>query len=87
MSKEKQLINDLLLVLAKEEVDLFEYPEAWPEDLKAMIEKWNQVACDGFTYTDCEEFDRDLKTIGFTIDYDLSAEPFDLHKIEVVENA
>ena len=65
-------------------VDLFEYPDLIPPDLKTITDKWNQISIElGLTYDNCEEFLKEVEELGYTFDFDLSAQPYDLRPIGV----
>jgi hypothetical protein len=58
--------------------DLFETPEKLPAEVQALIEKY----CTGDnTYENCRALQNELKPLGFTFDYYLDAEPYNLRKI------
>lgn len=59
------------------EIDLFEQYETLPSEVQKIIMKYSEVG----TYQGCEEFLKELKPYGYTFDYYLSAEPFNLRKI------
>ncbi|WNH10081.1 hypothetical protein [Thalassobellus suaedae] len=58
--------------------DLFEYYQDQPENLKKICDKWSEKINEGLTYKDCELFLNEVENIGYTFDYELSAEPFNL---------
>jgi len=60
--------------------DLFEYYDEQPTNLKAITSEMEQNV-DGFAYPALEAFKQRCEAIGYTFDYDLSAEPFDLRKV------
>jgi hypothetical protein len=63
--------------------DLFNHYQDQPEPLKKICDKWQQkLETDGLDYKDCKSFLNEVEKIGFTFDYGLSAEPFNLRKIE-----
>ena len=65
-------------------MDLFEDYELLPEELKAVCDKWQEKAAYwGLDYNDCEAFQKECETIGYTFDYGLDAEPFDLRSINL----
>mgnify|MGYP007028079286 CR=1 FL=1 len=71
--------TDLDLIGNDNEVDLFEQYDQQPPELKAICDKY----ADGdYTYETCEKFLAEVEVIGYTFDYDLSAEPFGLKKVE-----
>lgn len=59
--------------------DLFETYD----QLSAICNKWSEIeARKGLDYNDCEAFQNECEEIGFTFDFDLSAEPNNLRPIE-----
>lgn len=61
-----------------EEIDLFEHYEELPLELKEILDKY----CDGdFDYEKCAKLVEELETIGYTCDYYLDAEPYNLRKL------
>lgn len=61
-----------------EEVDLFEHYTELPTDLCAIIDKY---AYSDNTYETCESMLAEVKELGYTFDYDLDAQPYNLRKI------
>lgn len=59
--------------------DLFETPELMPENVAKIVEKYGHG--NGLSYDECAELVKELNAIGYTCDYGLDAEPFDLRKI------
>ena len=57
--------------------DLFEYYNEQPKALQKITSEMEQG---GFDYPTLEAFKQRCEAIGYTFDYDLSAEPFDLRK-------
>lgn len=67
-------------------MDLFEDYELIPEELKAVCDKWQQKAMhEGLDYNDCAIFQEECEAIGYTFDYGLDADPFDLRAIDPKE--
>lgn len=63
--------------------DLFEHYQEQPPQLKNICDKWMQKLDDeGLNYNDCATFQNEVEAIGYTFDYELSAEPFNLRKID-----
>lgn len=61
--------------------DLFEYYQEQPKILKNICEKWSlKEANNGLNYKDCEQFLNEIEKVGYTFEYDLSAEPYNLQK-------
>jgi hypothetical protein len=59
-------------------MDLFEQIETLPKEVQAILDKY----CDGDnTYDKCAELVAELETVGYTCEYGLDAEPYDLQKI------
>ncbi len=61
--------------------DLFEYYDEQPTNLKAITSEMEQNV-DGFNYAEFKVFQARCESIGYTFDYDLSAEPFNLRKFD-----
>lgn len=59
--------------------DLFEYPEEQPEELKAILSKYEDQEQD---YNTCKALLSEVQAIGYTFEYYLDAVPFDLRKLE-----
>ncbi len=59
--------------------DLFETTELMPDSVAEIVNRY----CDGngLSYTQCSELVKELNAIGYTCDYYLDAEPFDLRKL------
>jgi len=60
--------------------DLF---ENIPEELKTVYDKWQQKIGDGLDYDDCANFQKECEALGYTFDYGLDAEPFNLRPIDL----
>jgi hypothetical protein len=60
-------------------LDLFEHPELIPTHVQSILDKHSGIDC---TYGDCDKLVAALNEVGYTCDYSLDAEPFNLHKIE-----
>ena len=58
--------------------DLFETPEVLPENVKAIIDKFNQSEND---YNECQNLVSELESVGYTCDFGLDAVPFNLRKL------
>ncbi len=59
-------------------VDLFEYPELWPANLRAILARY--MAKDP-SYINSINLQRDLFKIGYSIEYGLDCVAFNLQKI------
>jgi hypothetical protein len=59
-------------------MDLFEYPEIWPADLRAILAFY--MAKDQ-KYTNLLQLEKDLLKIGYSIEYGLDCMAFNLQKI------
>jgi hypothetical protein len=60
-------------------LDLFEYPETWPVDLRALL--FAYIAKEQ-TYANLLQLERDLKKIGYSIEYGLDCMAYNLQKIQ-----
>jgi hypothetical protein len=58
--------------------DLFEYPEQWPVDLRAIL--FAYITKDQ-TYANLIQLEKDLKKLGYSIQYGLDCMAFNLQKI------
>ncbi len=58
--------------------DLFETPEKIPQKVNKILDKYREG---DYTYTDCEELQKELQKVGFTIDYYLDAIPYNLREV------
>lgn len=64
-------------------VDLFENPEALPQEVQDVLMEF----CDGEnSYDQCRALIDALEPLGYTCDYGLDAQPYDLRKINLVES-
>ena len=61
-----------------EGIDLFETPEALPYNVRAIISMFSS-STNG--YEDCASFVIQLESVGYTCNYGLDAEPYDLRKL------
>lgn len=60
-------------------VDLFEYPETWPANLRAILARY--FAKDS-SYENLIKLERDLLKIDYSIEYGLDCVAYNLKKIE-----
>lgn len=58
--------------------DLFETPELIPSNVQKILNTWKDEGC---RYKQCRKLLKKLNKIGYTFDYGLDGEPYDLHKI------
>lgn len=70
----------------KNELDLFDHHELIPADVRAVMDKYATEYEDGADYQLNERLLADLKPLGYTFDYYLDAEPYNLRKIDQVKN-
>jgi hypothetical protein len=63
-------------------MDLFEEYEQQPEFLKKICNKWadKYARGEGLTYYECQEFLEEVEAVGYTFEYYLDAEPYNLRK-------
>lgn len=59
-------------------MDWFERFDELPIEVKSILDKYSEM---GNTYENCGNFVDELESVGWTCDYYLSAEPFDLRPI------
>ena len=65
------------------EIDLFEHYDELPEEVQAVL---NRYATDDETYENAEALLQELQPLGYTFEYGLDASPYNLRKIEDVED-
>lgn len=58
--------------------DLFEYPEKWPANLRAILARY--IAKDS-SYENLIKLEKDLFKIGYSIEYGLDCMAYNLQKI------
>jgi hypothetical protein len=59
--------------------DLFEYPEQWPAKLRALLLTYITKEQN---YTNILQLERDLKKLGYSIQYGLDCVAYNLQKIQ-----
>lgn len=65
-----------------ENVDLFEHIETLPSEVREVVMAFSEG---DFEYTACEALEKSLKPLGYTFDWGLDAEPFNLRKLSQSE--
>jgi hypothetical protein len=60
-------------------LDLFEYPETWPVDLRALL--FAYIAKEQ-NYSNVLQLEIDLKKLGYSIEYGLDCMAYNLQKIQ-----
>lgn len=71
-------MNESINNLEENVVDLFQYYEELPEEVKNILTKYEN--CDS-TYENCEYLLQELNEVGYTFEFYLDAVPFNLTKI------
>lgn len=59
-------------------IDLFEYVERLPKSVQHTIELYN---LETLTYNDCKAFLIDMENQGYTFEFGLDAQPYDLRRM------
>jgi hypothetical protein len=59
--------------------DLFEFPELWPANLRAILALYMTKEQ---TYTNLIRLENDLLKIGYSIEFGLDCMAYNLHKIQ-----
>jgi hypothetical protein len=60
-------------------MDLFKAYEQQPKELQSILSKYD---LDALSYEDCKQMLKEVEAIGFTFEYYLDAQPYNLHKLE-----
>jgi hypothetical protein len=63
-------------------MDLFEIYTEQPPELAKICDNWANKIEKGLSYKQVKKFLHQVEKIGFTFDYGLSAEPYNLRKIK-----
>lgn len=75
VSGAKHLKNVLLYLKCKAgKLDLFNYPDLVPQNVLDVLDQFKE----GESYHLCEKVNAELKELGYTFDWGLSAEPYNL---------
>ena len=64
-------------ILNNQQIDLFDTWEQLPENVQQVLAKYSFVD----TYQGCNDFQKELEPLGYTFDYYLNAEPYNLRKL------
>lgn len=64
--------------------DLFETPEAIPENIQAILDTFSEET--GNTYTELQRLVNEIEPLGYTFDYYLDAEAYGLRPLNVKLN-
>jgi hypothetical protein len=75
-----------VLFLIEQPQDLFEHIESLPTDIKDLLEFYSTFFEEGMSYQKLGELKDACEKIGYTFDYGLSAEPFNLNRIDEPQN-
>ena len=61
--------------------DLFQYPELLPLEVQDLLFEWSDKSIDGLDYPELEIMLEEFEYYGYTFDYGLDAEPYDLRPL------
>ena len=61
--------------------DLFAYPEKQPDNLRVLLESYEQRFEDGMDYHEIEAMLKEVNKLGYTFEYGLCGTPYDLREI------
>ena len=67
--------------------DLFEHYERLPDNVQELYFSWGDRLADGAEYEDLKQMLSEFEELGYTFDYGLDAEPYDLRAIDNVKKA
>ena len=74
---ERHELDSFKALLEPDEVDLFEHPELLPQRLQIVLSKQDS----DMTYAQCEALLARVERMGYTFDYGLDAQPYNLRPI------
>lgn len=63
-----------------DDIDLFQHIDRLPKSVQYTIELYNNL--ETLTYNDCKAFLIDMENQGYTFEYGLDAEPFNLKRMQ-----
>jgi len=63
-----------------DDIDLFQHVDRLPKNIKYTIERYTDS--DSFSYDDCRAMLEDMENQGYTFEYGLDAEPFNLKRMQ-----
>ena len=58
---------------------MFEDYESWPAELTAVFAKYDELI--GISYPLCEQITKELNAVGYTVDYGLSGDLYNLRPL------
>lgn len=62
-------------------IDLFETPELLSEDMQNLLLEWEERMSHGLGYEGCAALLKEAQAIGFTFDYGLDGDPYNLRRL------
>lgn len=62
--------------------DLFETPELVPSAVWQLFEEWNNAASERAAYAACRKLLAQIEPMGYTFDFGLDGEPYNLKECE-----
>ena len=62
--------------------DLFEFHNEQPKELKTICDKWAELVDEGLDFEQCEEYKKEVESIGYTFDFEFDAQPFNLRLVK-----
>lgn len=65
----------------QKEIDFFEYPELIPPDVQNVLNKYEHALVNGISYEELDDMRHEIRQIGWTFEYYLDAEPYNLKPI------
>ncbi|RLJ30681.1 hypothetical protein CLU97_0059 [Chryseobacterium sp. 7] len=77
--------NEEIRNLFYHKIDLFDNEDFLNDELRQLTKYYSNIDYGELTYSQCEEFQRAVEHIGYTLDYDLDAVPINLRPIDKYE--
>lgn len=62
--------------------DYFEYPELIPPNVQNVLNKYEHALVNGILYEELDQMHEEMEEIGWTFEYYLDAEPYNLKPIQ-----
>ncbi|MDV3950568.1 hypothetical protein CMT75_18800 [Elizabethkingia anophelis] len=82
----KEVLSECVDIQRANISDVVDGFENVPKELEEVMGKWQQKIENGLDYNDCVNFQKECEALGYTFDYGLDSEPFNLRSIDIKEH-